>query len=196
MIELGETKECEMILAFLRAEVDSPRRANRYMCLLTQAGFSRSMLIDNADLTNESHNLERRKLLKGVRGYPKEALFGGFPANVRWRRVEVEPHELARLKYAKERIWLRLSDDTRSVLRCVEKMERGELPQDPAVHIRAIQALLQTGKNFPELVAVEGQGQDLILVEGHIRATAYVASKMGFNAFLGSSPKMDRWDFH
>ncbi len=196
MTELGEAQESEMILAFLRAEIDSPSWACRYHTLLANAQLDRSTLIDNADLTNESHNQERRTLLQSVRGYSHKFLFSGFPRDVRWRRVEVETHEHARLKYAREVNWLRLSDYSRSVIRCVEKMQRDELPKDPADSIREVQRLLRSGKSFPELIAVEGQGADLILVEGHVRATAYVAARQKVVMFLGSSPSMHSWAFY
>ena len=53
------------------------------------------------------------------------------------------------------------------------------------------------GKKFLELIAVEGQYSELILVEGHSRATAYVACRWneGIKVFLTSSPSMHDWAY-
>jgi hypothetical protein len=47
-----------------------------------------------------------------------------------------------------------------------------------------------------ELIIVETNSGDLILVDGHTRATAYaVLSDRVFPAFIGTSPLMDQWAF-
>ena len=196
MIEVGEASENDMILAFLRAEIDSPRHGDVCRDWMKSLEIDRSMCIGNPDLNSEADNSARMDLLGRLRGYGADMfLFEGFPADTRWRRVKLEPPEHARLKYAKEEIWPGFSDGTRSVVRCAEKMERNELPNDPAKHLRAVQENLETGETVPEIIAVEGQGEDLILVEGFVRATAYVASRVkhGIDMFLGSSRTMDRW---
>jgi hypothetical protein len=50
MIERGSTTADEMVLAFLQAEVDSPRYRDYYALALTKIGATRATLIDNADL--------------------------------------------------------------------------------------------------------------------------------------------------
>lgn len=79
MQELGPATEHEMVLAFLQAEVDSPRWTHLYAAMLQQLGATRD-LVDHADLTRDEENLRRIQLLAGVRGYRMNAaLFRGFP---------------------------------------------------------------------------------------------------------------------
>jgi hypothetical protein len=55
-----------------------------------------------------------------------------------------------------------------------------------ATHVLAIQERLERGERLPELVAAEGQGEDLILIEGHCRrqpTSAWIGAKT-FRRFL------------
>jgi len=196
MIELGPARGCEVVLAFLRAEVDSPRYGGQIAWQLQAFCLSRTLLIDNADLDNENHNLIRLVMLdyRGFRN--RAALFHQFPADVLWRRVELEPHELGRLKYiGRDENWMSFSEGTRRPARVAKRIVNRELLENPGPGIIAIQEKLRQGQRFPELIAAEGNGEDLILIEGHYRATAYV----GLNwpekipMFVGSSPQMHKW---
>jgi hypothetical protein len=73
-----------------------------------------------------------------------------------------------------------------------------QIPLEDAKRFRAIQDAIARGKQFPELIAAEGQNGDLILIEGHSRATAYVACCFAKNVkmFLASSPSMHGWVFY
>lgn len=203
MIERGPASESEVILAFLRAEVDSHRFATYVLPCIAQAaaqsGFSRSQLIEEADLRNEQQNAVRRAILQTYRGFGANTyLFSGFPDDITWRRVEMEPTDYPRLRFAREPNWIRFSDETRLVTLVAEKVANGELPPDPSAHIGAIQNALKEGKTFPELIAAESKEDTLILIEGHCRAAAYVglAWKKNIPMFLGSSPSIHAWQLY
>ena len=187
-----------MILAFLKAEADASRYRKIVESGFAATRFTRAELIDNADLSDQHQNQARFWILEQYRGYRQgRLLFSGFPSDVTWRRVALEPNELDRLRYAKELSWQQMSDETRKPSRLVEKLNRGELPQDVTERIRTIQRAFTEGKNFPELIAVEGRTDELILIEGHSRASAYVASRVDkrIEIFLASSPSMSAWTF-
>jgi hypothetical protein len=199
MIERGAASESEVILAFLKAEADSPRFGPVMLPLVARLGFSRNRLIDEADLNDERQNATRRGILQWYRGFGKnDLMFRGFPDDVVWRRVEVEPHDHGHLKYGNTRPWVELSDGTRSVMRLAQKAARGEIPPDPADHIFSIQAALRKGKRFPELIAAEHEENVMILVEGYCRATAYVGLEWKENipTFLARSSSMREWRFY
>jgi hypothetical protein len=198
MLELGPAQACEMIHAFLKAEVDASRYRESVLHWLAISGYTRRELIDNANLSDARENQVRTSILRNYRGFPDKFLFTGFPADAIWRRTEIQPHELSRLRYAKYRDWLLYSDNTRKPHRLVEKMDHGEIPSQDAARFRAIQNALERGERFPELITVEGQADELILVEGHSRATAYVACHFNENVpiFLASSPSMHHWVFY
>src|SRR5436309_236272 len=114
MIELRPARECEIVSAFLKAEVDSSRYSKYILPQLARVGLLRDQLIDDPDLDNEHHNLIRQKILGEYRGYGRGVgLFYLFPADVHWRRVELEPHELGCLKYiGRDKSWLSFSEET------------------------------------------------------------------------------------
>jgi hypothetical protein len=199
MTELGRAEEREVILAFLRGEIDSPRFGPTYVGLLTHNGLERSALIDNADLKDLRQNAIRRELLRCVRGYDDNSyLFAGFPNDVVWRRVLLEPSEHVVLKYANYPTWVDLSGGTRLVMDGAKNVERMGVNDEPRIHIEAIQRALQGGRKFAPLIAVEAQDGFLILVEGHSRATAYAASRLAGNIDLlvGSSPAVPFWHWY
>jgi hypothetical protein len=76
---LGPATEDDMVLVFLRAEIDSSRFAVDLLAALADLGLDRS-LIDRADLSNAEGNLRRRQVLEEFRG-PRR----GPGAGVFWR---------------------------------------------------------------------------------------------------------------
>ena len=109
MIERGPASENEVVLAFLRAEIDSPKPDVQgcYARSLERWGLDRVNLIDNADLNDEEANHNRVAVLDECRGFGRRiALFQGFPTDTKWRRVVIEPSDFHRLKC------IRIKDDT------------------------------------------------------------------------------------
>jgi hypothetical protein len=73
MIELHLASVDEMVLAFLKAEINSVRFKPFVDNALAHFGFAPDLIID-ADLTNDHQNRERMKVLSYRRG-----LFAGLP---------------------------------------------------------------------------------------------------------------------
>jgi hypothetical protein len=69
MKELGAVSDDEMVLVFLRGEIDSPEWGPAYRRNLEALRVDRSFLIDNADLADAHANANRRFLLGEMRGY-------------------------------------------------------------------------------------------------------------------------------
>ena len=83
MIELGSARESDIVLAFIKAEIDSPQYCERIQNVLQVVGVTRQHLIDDADLNSDCCNALRRVVLESYRGYlSKSALFTGFPRAV------------------------------------------------------------------------------------------------------------------
>jgi hypothetical protein len=59
MREIGPALNAEMVLSFLRAEIDSPLRGLHYIAVLNQMRADRYSLIDNADLNDANPNRVR-----------------------------------------------------------------------------------------------------------------------------------------
>jgi hypothetical protein len=193
MVELGPTTEQDMVLAFLRAEVDSPRFGHLVRHCLDLLGTDRG-LIENANLGNPEQNLLRKRLLGGFRGYGMDAyLFRGFPTDTTWRRVRLEQGDLQTLRYANEPSWIEFSDGTRLVSVGARNANGRLMGEGPL----AVAARIQNGQRFPELIAAEAHDGSLILAEGATRATAYVLANVDtVEAIVGASPTMARWSFY
>jgi hypothetical protein len=82
--DIGPATENEMILAFLRAEIDSSRFGTAYAQILSNSRIDRQWLIDRADLNSDGENRARKELLGLVRGFGNDSfLFRGFPPGTR-----------------------------------------------------------------------------------------------------------------
>ena len=70
--------------------------------------------------------------------------------------------------------------------------------EDANVNIKAVAEQLKCGKRYPELIVVEGTGEDLIVVEGHTRATAYVLAEFAkpISLLVGTSLLLSHWAFY
>ena len=199
MTDLGPANEDDVVLAFLQAEIDSARFGSRYATILADSGLDRHLVIDHPDRNSQRDNSIRVDLLKHVCGYGTgQALFTGFPANVAWRHVSLEQRDFSKLRYAKCEPWIELSGGTRLVTEGARNVAPGGPAEDAAVNIRAVVADLKRGTRYPELIGVEGQNGDIILMEGHTRATAYVLSPPPepIGCIVGSSPTMTSWVFY
>jgi hypothetical protein len=50
MTEIGPATENEMALAFLQAEIDSPRYGERYLSILSSINLTRGSIVDAPDM--------------------------------------------------------------------------------------------------------------------------------------------------
>jgi hypothetical protein len=194
MIEQGRASEDEVVLAFLRAEINSTMRQQHYMRCVQSLGLDRASLLDTADLTDEHANYARKVILGAVRGFGRGLwLFEGFPTNTAWRRVLVEPADFHRLKcISMDTQWRDLTRGTRLIQEAACNFDA-----DPEVGpiVRGIMQAIESGSPLNELIMVE-TSDALVLLEGNKRATAYAAlANRPFEAFLGTSPSMGGWAF-
>jgi len=161
-----------------------------------QFGFDQRVLIDAPDLHSDQQNAIRWWILAAERGYGiGVSLFTGFPYDVAWRRVALEPTDFWRLRYGKHDNWIKLSEGTRRVLDGAENIDLVVLPNDTNDLIRAVAAQVKAGKKYAELIGAAGEGDDVILIEGHVRATAYALAQLPdrMECIVGASPAMRNW---
>lgn len=194
MRDLGTATADEMVLAFLKAEIDSLRFAYFYHEALRCQGWCRRWLIDQADLADPVANACRAQLLREARGYgANRHLFRNFPPKVLWRRVELAPEDLIRSRYGRHRAWLTLSEGSRWVVDGAKNILK--VPTEVNTHILSVARMVQRGVRFPELILVSSHDDHFILVEGHTRATAHLVAGTGDSipVLLGSSPRLSEW---
>jgi hypothetical protein len=199
LIDLGPAAEDDMVLAFLRAAIDSARFGSTYRGILANSSLDRHSLIDNPDRNSYQANSIRRQLPKCVRGYSSNTyLFRGLPTDLTWRRVALDQTDLPKLKYANCPPWVELSRGTRLVGEGAKNIGTNTPSEDAAVNIRAVADDLTRGKRYAELIGVYDDNGDIILMEGHTRATAYVAAALPdrVECIVGSSTTIRNWVFY
>jgi hypothetical protein len=202
MQNLDKLTEDEMILAFLREDTQSDTW--RYAYEKAPHWHRRTALLEHPDLNNTEDNLARRQML-GARGYGQnEYLFGGFPQSVEWRRHQASIDELGSTKYILQEKWDKLSGKTRYVrdgARYVgQHIDAGD--EHVAEIIQKVQAIcdrLRRGDRFGPVIAVRGgPGSELVLLDGHHRATAMVCTGIpaAVEMIIGISTDMYSWPFY
>jgi hypothetical protein len=115
-------------------------------------------------------------------------LFHGFPPDVDWERMALTASEVLEILYIDWDWWLEVSNGTR--LATVGAEVQGRDDGD-----RAIAAAVDTN---PELIVVTDPARSrLVLLEGHVRLTAYAAFPEYLPAelelYLGTSPTIADW---
>jgi hypothetical protein len=179
--------EDEMIATFLRGELESERFGEQLRALLARDGRE----------LGDAGDAYRRWLLDEHRSYERrEGLFGGFPRDVDWFRAALSRDEVLDILFIDWSWWLELSGGTRSPREAARRIRAGELTGMTAdVTAEEHEPFLASTS---ELIAVTTQSQDkLVLVEGHVRLTAYAlfASRVPkeLEILLGVSDQMPSW---
>jgi hypothetical protein len=196
---LAPATEDDMVLTFLRAEVDSPRFAGPLLLALGKQGLDRA-LVDRADRTDPEENAARRRLLATYRGYGRnEALFAGLPDDISWSWVALTPAELADVRYIDWDYWLEVSGGTRRPRDAIARM-RADWDAEGSDY-RRIAVAAARGSFPPELVVLgRPPGQDLVLLEGHVRLTGLLLDPQHLpgelRVLLGTSPRIAEWELY
>jgi hypothetical protein len=194
MRDIAPVTQDEMVLAWLRAEITSPNWGKHIRQGFAALGQDEKLILQ-PDLTSKEQNALRAQLL-GYRGYNQnQALFQRFPDDVTWRLVELNRDDFSKLLYLKnEPTWHNVSDGTRSALVGARNVSSGA--KSNASIERVVEAINRGEKNFLPIIAVE-KGEQLVLMEGHTRATAYVITNHEpVQAIVGTSPLMQRWHWY
>ena len=161
--------EDEVVATFLRGELDSERYGEKLRRLLARDGRALDVL-ERPKVADHDENAYRRALLEEHRAYvSREGLFLGFPEHVDWHRAALTADEVLEVRYINWDWWLRVSDGTRSAREAARRIRAGEVAGVTAEeHAPVIAA------PHAELIAAATPAlSPLVLVEGHVRLTAY-----------------------
>jgi hypothetical protein len=164
---LRPATEDEVLACFVRAERDSARYGEIVRKLEKRVG-------DNP-----------RAVLSAYRAWPDQGLFYGFPRDVEWQRARLTRDEVLDILFIDWDWWLRITDGSRR-------------PRDARVEpTEDDERIAQGAATNPELIAVRAPGSYLVLLEGHVRLTAYALFPehlpQELEIYLGESPAMGEW---
>jgi hypothetical protein len=184
--------EDEMIATFLRAELDSGRYGEKLRALLARDGRDASVL-RNPDVADDGANSYRRRLLDEHRAYERrEGLFLGLPQEIDWFRAALNRDEVLDILFINWSWWLDLSGGSRRPRDAARRIRAGEIVGVTAEEHEPFTA------SSSELIAVTRPSHSpLVLVEGHVRLTAYALFPErvpeALEVLLGVSEQMPNW---
>jgi hypothetical protein len=195
---LHPISEDEVIAVFLRGELDSGRYGEKMRGLLERDARDPEVL-RHPDLTDRDQNSYRRKLLDEHRAYERrEGLFAGFPTEVEWFRAALSRDEVLDILFINWDWWLRISGGSRRPRDAAYRIRAGKVAGVTPEEHEPFAAALQNDRPPPELIAVTTPAHSpLVLVEGHVRLTAY-ALFPGYLSqelviLLGISDRITNW---
>ncbi|HEV2252573.1 MAG TPA: hypothetical protein VGS06_05205 [Streptosporangiaceae bacterium] len=199
MRRLRSSSEAEMVALFLRTELPAARFRDKLRELLDQADLPERLITD-PDLDDPAENQAREWLLTQHREYgTRTGLFDGFPHDVCWEWAAITPAELATVRYIDYDYWNELSGGTRLAVDAAPRIRAGVAPfgvsSDWALGMAQAFA---DGARFPPLILVTtGSSGDLVVLEGHVRLTAYMLCPdrlpPELEVLVGSSPNAAGW---
>jgi hypothetical protein len=190
--------EEEMVAVFLRGELLSARFGDTVRDALAQAGGEEDIVL-SPDLEDEGENAVRREVLATARGFGREGLFGEFPDDVSWERAALAPAEVLAIRYIDYDYWVELSGGTRSPADAARRIREGvEVFGVPSAGFHDAVDELAAAVAIPELIVVSpGDEAPLVVLEGHVRLTAYALRPEllphELEVLLGTSPSLTRW---
>ncbi len=171
---LRKSSEEEMLLEFLRAEYGSERFSGQIKTAMTGLGYDEKIIL-SPDIHNASENLQRKKLMGEFRGYGlNRELFKNFPAVTGYDLCSFTGEDLTKIRYINYSYWNELSDNTRSPITAAKNVRSGKLVFGESTEgfIHASEYLKGGGK-FPVMYFLTDDFERFVIVEGHLRMTAY-----------------------
>lgn len=179
---LRTSSEDEMILEFLKAEYRSERFSENIKKAMKKLSLDKSIIL-SADLNNTNENTARKKLLGEFRGYGlNRELFENFPNEIQWSLCNFAGDDLNNIRYIDYSYWNELSKGTHSPLTAAQTIQSGiEIyGQSNAGFVKAAQYIKSGGK-FPRPILLTYDSEHFVIVEGHLRITAFALVPEHFN---------------
>lgn len=174
MKKIRKSNENEMVLNFLLGEISSNRFSDDLKRVLSELNLDKS-IIEDANLSNNNENLLRIKILSKFRGYNLNSdLFENFPFIEDYMLCEFNQDDLKNIFYMNYSYWNELSSGTSSPLDAAININNNKIVYDVSnEQYIACAKKIQEGLTFTPLIFLTHNDKDFIIVEGHLRMTAY-----------------------
>ena len=155
-------------------------------------------LILSADLGNEDENVLRKELLGEFRGYGRnKELFENFPLQIEWSVCSFSEVDLDKIRYIDYSYWNELSAETRSPLTAADAIRKGV-----TIYGQSTEGFLQAAKyienggRFQNMIFLTADFKSFVIVEGHLRMTAYALTPKHFDNIHCIVGKCSQRDFN
>ena len=179
---LRDSSEDEMISEFLRAEYLSERFSEQIKTEMSKLLIDERMVL-SADIESVDENARRKKLLSEFRGYGlNQEMFERFPTITTWSLCSFTRDDLEQIRYIDYSYWNELSDGTHLPIVAAETIRKGVsiYGQDNDGFLRAAE-YIRSGGTFPRMFFLTSDFEKFVIVEGHLRMTAYALAPEYFN---------------
>ena len=176
------SSEVEMIAEFLAAEFDSVRFSDELRLTMSELGVDEK-IITSPDITSEHENMLRYRVLSEFRGYGADSeLFERFPDVDEWSLCRFGTEDLPRIRYINYSYWDEISDGTHSPIGAAPVIRSGRkiFGQSTDGFIAAA-AYIRGGGTFPKMFLLTADYGEFVIVEGHLRMTAYALAPECFH---------------
>jgi hypothetical protein len=125
-------------------------------------------------------------------------VFGRFPSALEWSRALLSREEVLGIRYIDWHRWLRISGGTRLPSEAATLIRSGAIAGVTAAEHEPIAAALRSASPPPRLIVVAPPDRSrLVVVEGHVRLTAYALFPEylpeELEILLGVSDEIERW---
>ena len=195
---IRNTNESEMILEFLKGEINSNRFNNELIKVLEQLNLNKDIII-NGDISNQEENNNRLKIMSLFRGYPDKELFENFPIIDKWKFMKLSSEDINHIYYIDYDYWNELSSNTSSPIEAAKNINNGVEVYDVSnkPFLNGIKYLENNA--FPPVILITCNDERFLIIEGHSRMTIYGfnPSKLeGTYAYVGycSPEEMKKYD--
>ncbi|MDO4318747.1 MAG: hypothetical protein Q4C48_11180 [Lachnospiraceae bacterium] len=196
---IRKSSEDEMIFEFLKAEYSSDRFSEDIEEAMHHLSLENGVIL-SADLHNAEENALRKKLLGEFRGYGQNReLFENFPMELEWSLCSFSGDDLKKIRYIDYDYWNELSGGTHSPLDAAQTIRKNIFifGENNDGFWRASE-YIKDGGTFPRMFFLTADFERFVIVEGHLRMTAYALVPERFNnieAIVGkcSPEELARW---
>lgn len=171
-----------MISEFLKAEYRSERFSEQIKKAMKELSLDGSIIL-SADLNNTNENIARKKLLGEFRGYGLNCeLFENFPNEIQWSLCNFVSGDLSNIRYIDYSYWNELSKGTHSPLTAARTILEGTeiYGQSNEGFLKAAEFIKSGGKFFRPIL-LTSDSEHFVIVEGHLRMTAFALVPEHFN---------------
>lgn len=192
---MRDSSEAEMVFEFLRTEFYSDRFSEQLKKVMNSLSIDDQILL-SANLENKEENALRKELLGEFRGYGRnQELFKNFPSPIEWSICSFSKDDLEKIKYIDYSYWNELSAGTRSPLTAAKAVREGITiyGQSTEGFLNAAK-YLEDGGHFQNMIFLTADFNSFVIVEGHLRMTAYALTPKHFDnirCIVGKSSKSD-----
>lgn len=172
---IRKTNEAEMILEFLKGELNSKRFNENLNNAINELGLDSNIIL-NGNINDDQENIDRLKIMKKFRGYPDEELFERFPKIEEWKYLELNEKDIDNIYYIDYDYWNELSNGTSKPVEAAKVIKSGkeiyEVSNQPFLDGVEYNKI----NKFPPVILITCNDEKYLIIEGHSRMTVY-----GFN---------------